>query len=305
MTYNGSSYDNKEFAVSTEWTIVSRIARIGDTSFYIYNMNDVAGDWLEIDWIWIGDYSYLTGSLSEEAARISNELGDTAGVGSKAYSTLTSDGTNIAASGAITVGGKAYNPKATAVELVAEGDFLIGATAGETLDNFKSAFNADAGTKGTTHFCAVANALATATDNAATTQKIEAAAVGKDYNQVTTACTITHLSWVNPAGGATTLSGGKDAVGEKIKTQLNAAIGAGAAVGARINRTSTSIIGYFNTVDCASGAQVTLPAGGTWAWEVMTYGATYNSVKSGTAAGGAAITGTASANLCMRYERIA
>ena len=94
-------------------------------------------------------------------------------------------------------------------------------------------------------------------------------------------------------------------MGEKIKTQLNAAIGAGAAVGAIPTKTATSILGYFAVADCASGAQVTLPAGGTWAWEVTTYGATYNSVKSGTAAGGAAITGTASANLCMRYERIA
>lgn len=72
---------------------------------------------------------------------------------------------------------------------------------------------------------------------------------------------------------------------------------------AKSNKTSATTIGWFDSVDCASGAQVTLPAGGTFEWFVSTYGATYNSVKSGVSAGGL-MTGTASANLTMRYKRL-
>ncbi len=71
---------------------------------------------------------------------------------------------------------------------------------------------------------------------------------------------------------------------------------------AKSNKTSNATIGWFDAVDCASGASVTLPAGGTFEWFVTTYGATYNSAKSGESAGGA-MTGTASANLTMYYKR--
>lgn len=71
---------------------------------------------------------------------------------------------------------------------------------------------------------------------------------------------------------------------------------------AKSNKTSNATIGWFDVVDCASGASVTLPAGGTFEWFVTTYGATYNGAKSGESAGGA-MTGTASANLTMYYKR--
>lgn len=72
---------------------------------------------------------------------------------------------------------------------------------------------------------------------------------------------------------------------------------------AKSNKTSNATIGWFDVVDCASGASVTLPSGGTFETEVLTYGATYNSVKTAIVAGGA-MTGTASANLSMRYKRL-
>lgn len=72
---------------------------------------------------------------------------------------------------------------------------------------------------------------------------------------------------------------------------------------AKENRTSNSTIGWFDVVDCASGAQVTLPSGGTFAYEVLTYGTTYNGTKAGIVAGGL-MSGTASANLTMRYRRL-
>lgn len=72
---------------------------------------------------------------------------------------------------------------------------------------------------------------------------------------------------------------------------------------AKSNQVSNATIGWFDAVDCASGASVTLPAGGTFEWFVTTYGATYNSVTKGISAGGA-MTGTASANLRMYYKRL-
>lgn len=76
-----------------------------------------------------------------------------------------------------------------------------------------------------------------------------------------------------------------------------------AAYATKSQRSDAAAKGYFAAVDCASGAQVTLPTGGTFEWFVTTYGATYNSVKMGISAGGL-MTGTASANLTMYYKRL-
>lgn len=69
------------------------------------------------------------------------------------------------------------------------------------------------------------------------------------------------------------------------------------------NKTSEATLGFFDVVDVAVGTQVTLPSSGTFQWFVATYGATYNSLKSGISAGGL-MAGTASANLVMYYKRL-
>lgn len=274
-----------------------------DGSLAVYPESGWAsGDYFEIKKIWIGDYSYLTGSLSEEAVRISNELGDTAGVAVAASGTIAVAWADLVGGETITIGGKTYTMVTDTPD--AEGEVKIDGSA--ATGNLRDAINASSPSAGR-FYVTSANPLVKVTVEAnpftiTAWDKINnVARTGIQGNFI--AVSTSHSTRFTLSGA--TLSGGKDAVGAKIKTQLNAAIGAGAAVGAIPTKTATSILGYFAVADCASGAQVTLPAGGTWAWEVMTYGATYNSVKSGTAAGGAAITGTASANLCMRYERIA
>jgi len=269
--------------------------------YKIYGYSAAVGEYIDIDVIKIGDYSYIAGSLSEEAARIDNQLGDTAGTGVKATTTLTSNGTNVSDGDKVTVAGKVYTFKTALTPT--EGEVLIGATYTDSLDNLVAAITGGAG-NGTTYSCAAAHPLVTASRNGAvvTITALQAGILG---NQITTSGTAATLTFANPAGGTATLDGGADDWGAKAKVQIGAALGAGAQVGALPNRNSPNIIGYFDVVDCAAGAQVTLPAGGTWVWMVETYGATYNGAKRGTAAGGAAISGTASANLTMYYERIA
>jgi len=422
---------------SNIWSVVSAQLLQAATN-HVLILSPDASYIFELDFIWIGDYSYLPGSLSEEAARIANQIGDTAGVGAAATATITSNGTNVntpafgtlttttglpAADSTFKVGTKTYTWKSALTPT--EGEVLLEATVAACLTNARDAVNGTAGTLGTKHQC-TANSLFTATasatiltvtailrgtvGNGATYEivagagseltasgalatggvddtvtiggkvytfvgqtptvegqvrvevtyidtlsmfvrainrtnpgiydgvnyKIAAAnplvyatqlgapivitagrANGSSYtgalattapgilgNQITIAKSAATLTLANPAGGTTTLAGGVDDAGAKAKAQLGPAIGAGATPGAMPTRTSTSIIGYRGVADCASGAQVTLPAGGTWMFRVATYGATYNSVMAGTAAGGL-MSGTASANLRMFYERIA
>ena len=244
---------------------------------------------------------YSIGTLSEEAARISNQIGNTVGVGAKATTTLTSNGTNVSDGDTVTLADKVYTFKAALTPT--EGEVLIGTAYTDSLDNLVAAITGGPG-NGTTYSCAAAHPLVTASRNGAvvTITALQAGILG---NKISISKSAATLTLANPAGGATGLAGGVDDWGAKAKAQLDAALGAGAQVGALPNRTNSNIIGYYNVVDCASGAQVTLPAGGTWAWMVETYGATYGGAKCGTAAGGAAISGTASANLVMYYERIA
>ena len=303
ITCSGGSVVVKDLPQTTAYqvAIVRLPASFGSESIWPFITNATVGDWFEIDWIWVGDYSYLAGSLTEEAARVVNQLGDTGGVGAKAYTTLTSNGTNVSNGDKVTIANKDYTYKTTLTP--AEGEVLIGATYTDSLDNLVAAITGGAG-NGTLYYCAAAHPLVTASRSEAVVT-ITALQPGILGNRITTAKSAATLTLANPAGGTSTLAGGVDDWGAKAKFQLGSALGAGAQVGALPNRTNSNIIGYYNVVDCAAGAQVTLPAGGTWAWMVETYGATYNGVKCGTAAGGAAITGTASANLVMYYERIA
>lgn len=263
--------------------------------------NGTAADVVRIGAALVGDYSMLDGSMLLETARVANELAVTQGVGVAASGTITA--TDLATAGkGDTIHGKKYTfVDALTASPGVEGEVLKAATKEEEIENENLAISeVSRANNGVKYWAAAVHPLVSTTRSGAVLN-LSAKNPGLSGNRITVTCE----SGTNHTASGSTLTGGKDAVGDKIKTQLNAAIGAGAAVGAIPTKTATSIIGYFAVADCASGAQVTLPAGGTWAWEVTTYGATYNSVKSGTAAGGAAITGTASANLCMRYERIA
>jgi hypothetical protein len=247
---------------------------------------------------------YLPGSLSEEAARVDNQLGDTAGVPVAATATITASDVATATKGD-TIGGKKYTlVAALTASPGVEGEVLKGATKEEDLANESLAISEVARTNNGTKYWAAAVHPLVSSAVVGAVMTLTAKTPGILGNQITVACESgTNHTAVNPAGGTTTLAGGVDDWGAKAKTQLDAALGPGASVGARINRTSTNILGNVFYADCLSGAQVTLPSGGTWVWEVTEYGKLYNGAMAGEAAGGAAITGTASANLRMRCQR--
>jgi len=67
--------------------------------------------------------------------------------------------------------------------------------------------------------------------------------------------------------------------------------------------TTSTALGYETIVDVASGATATLPAGGTFRWEVYGYGANIGGAKRGTASGGATLT-MAGANGSLWYRRL-
>lgn len=171
------SYIASTMAVTTDWQTFLCTNVLSGTAIFLAPM--VSNDWFEIDWIWIGDYSYLAGSLSEEAARIANQVGDLPGIPVAASGTITSNGTNVnvPATGIFTtdaslpVAGSTFSVNGTLYTWVTgkvpntEGEVLIGATVADCLTNAKNAVNGDAGTKGTTHFC-TANTYVTAASDA-------------------------------------------------------------------------------------------------------------------------------------------
>jgi len=175
------------------------------------NIGLTSGDYIDIDWIWIGDYSYLTNSLSTEASRIANQLGDTVGVGTKSSGTITSNGTNVSDGDTVTIANKVYTFKTLLG--TTEGNVLIGGTAAESLDNLKLAVNSTGVTA--EQYCATFHPLVEATTNTDTVQTLSARTIGILGNSITLAKSATTLTL-----SASTLTGGTDDVGEKIRTQI-------------------------------------------------------------------------------------
>lgn len=87
-----------------------------------------AGDYYEFQFVVIGSaaaVSYAVGSLSEEAARVWSEAADAPGVPRSASGTITRTASNPTPGKKYIVDGKAFIFRATAAELVADGDVLI------------------------------------------------------------------------------------------------------------------------------------------------------------------------------------
>lgn len=200
-----------------QYTVYAILLPVGNvTRIQIYPRFVDAGAVITVNWTWVGNYSYLAGSLSEEAARVVNRLGDTTGVGAKATTTLTSNGTNVSNGDTVTLAGKVYTFKTALTP--AEGEVLIGATYTDSLDNLVAAIIGGAG-NGTLYSCAAANPLVTASRNGAvvTITALQAGILG---NQITTSKSATTLTLENPAGGTSTLAGGYDDVGAKVMAQI-------------------------------------------------------------------------------------
>lgn len=157
-----------------------------------------------------------TGTLTSDTTQVADGETVTIGLqtytfktnltGAKATATLTSDATNVSDGDSVAIEGQTYVFRTALTNTVgAPYEVLIGVSAAVSLDNLKSAINAD-GTavygEGT-----LVHPLVTATTNTDTTQLIVANSYGTGANRYVTVATSAHLSW----GGAT-MSGGANNV---------------------------------------------------------------------------------------------
>ena len=268
----------------------------------------VAGNILYHDYIWMGTYSYLTGTLSEEAARFSNSIADLPGTAGAAFANIYI-GSNVPANGnTFTVDGKVYTFRDAAYWASpgpAEGDILIVAgNAATSADYFCNALNrSNPGSYDGVRYKVAAThptVSGISTNNPWQAFGLLARTAGNLGNQIPISSNIT--GWTAPA----TLLGGYSDSGAKIITEIqnNIAGGGTRPAAAKIDILVSGNIGFENAVDVASAGTTTLPAGGTWIWVCYGYGATISSAKKGTAAGGTTLT-VAGANATVWYRRTA
>ena len=264
--------------------------------------NATVNDYLSITKAWIGDYSYAVGSLSKEAARINNLHADMPGVGVYASQTITATDLATATKGD-TIGGKKYTfVAALTASPGVEGEILKEATKEAELENLNLAISEAARTNnGTKYWAAQVHPLvSSARVNAVLT--LTAKTNNGTENAITVVC---EAGTNHMAGGATLLNGYTDSAAKTIaEAENNIAGGRTRPAAAKMELTNTALIGYETTVDVASGGTLTLPAGGTWYWNVYGYGATISSAKRGSSAGGTTLT-VAGANASVGYRRVA
>lgn len=203
---------------STEWIVAKVQLPISTGTQYIFlkSNSGVNAATFEIDWIWIGDYSMLDGSMLLESARMANELAVTPGVPVAASGTITATDVATATKGD-TIAGKKYTfVAALTASPGVEGEVLKGATKEDDLENLNLAISEAARTNnGTKYWAAAVHPLVSSSrTNAILT--LTAKTTGLLGNQITVACE----SGTNHTASGSTLSGGKDAVGGKIQTQM-------------------------------------------------------------------------------------
>jgi hypothetical protein len=292
-----------QITLTTDWQyFVFQLPVNVNTRWGIIQLSCNSGDYFEISDYWVGDYSYLPGSLSEEAARIDNLHADMPGVGIYASQTITATDLATATKGD-TIGGKKYTyVAALTASPGVEGEILKGATKEEDLENLNLAISEAARTNnGTKYWAAAVHPLvSSARVNAVLT--LTAKTNNGPENAITVEC---EAGTNHTAGGATLLGGYTDSAAKTIaEAENNIAGGRTRPAAAKMELTNTAPIGYETTVDVASGGTLTLPAGGTWYWSVYGYGATISSAKRGSSAGGTTLT-VAGANASVGYRRVA
>ena len=280
------------------------LAGVSLNGLYFRSASGLASAWFEVKAVWIGDYSYLTGTLSEEAARIADQLGDSAGVGVAASGTITATDQPTAGKGD-TIGGKKYTyVAALTASPGVEGEVLIGSDKEDTLENLDLAMSETARTNnGTKYWAAAVHPLVS---SAHTVGAASITLTAKNTGELGNAITLSCESGTNHTASGTTLTGGYSDAAAKIinATKNNIAGGMTRPAAAQVELTNNALIGYETTVDVAKDATFTLPAGGTWIWNVYGYGATISSAKRGSSAGGTTLT-VAGANASVGYRRVA
>ena len=294
---------------------------LGSGGFRVFPSSTGTGS-IAIDWMWCGSADtttkqlYTTGTLSEEAARIADQLGDSAGVGVAASGTITSNGTNVSAGDTVTIAGKTYTFIDSASTPSNEGEIQI-AAAGYNSSMLRLAYAVNRYLPGTndgvTYKIAASHPLVYAVHSTGVVTLYAGTASGTGSTQTLTPTTGELGNSITLAKSAatltlsgTTLSGGYSDVAAKIinATKNNIAGGMTRPAAAQVELTDNTKIGFETTVDVAKDATFTLPAGGTWIWNVYGYGATISSAKRGSSAGGTTLT-VAGANASVGYRRYA
>lgn len=286
---SGNSWLDLGPCSSTPQIKLGQFPAIAGTNISIFKSGSlVSGDYIDVDWLWIGDYSMLDGSMLLESARVANELAVTQGVGVAASGTITATDQPTATKGD-TIGGKKYTyVAALTASPGVEGEVLIGSDKEDTLENLNLAISEVSRTNNGVKYWAAAVHPLVSTTRSGAVLNLSAKNPGLSGNQITVTCE----SGTNHTASGSTLSGGKDAVGEKIRTQVeNYIAGSGTRpAAAKIERTNTALIGFELTTKVANGATYTFPAGGTFDWVVLAYDANIGGADQGTAAGGSTVT---------------
>lgn len=261
-------------------------------------------DWIEIDDVWIGDYSLLDGSVLLESARVANELAVTQGVGVAASGNIDFSITApVQVGDTVTVHGKQYQFVASlSAAPGVEGEILWNSDVYVNHERLRSAIVS--GGNGTFSWTTIHPTVTMTRPGGNLIGIVSAKNPGLRGNDITLSALAAAVSAGRITLSGSTLTGGKDAVGEKIRTQVENYIAASGTrpAAARIDITNTALVGYEDEVDKAVGATLTFPAGGTWIWFVHGYGANVGGQKKGSSAGGATIT-MAGANGSIWYRK--
>lgn len=220
----------KPLSLTTEWQIFVIILPASCNVAKFSYVSATSGDWLEINWLWIGDYSMLDGSMLLEGARVANELAVTQGVGVAASGTITSNGTNVSVGDTVTINGKTYTFVDVAATPANEGEIQISSVDANTtmlrlqyaIDRYRPDLY-----DGVIYKIAAPHPSVYATRSTNTVSLFAGTASGTGAtqtltpapgilgNQITLAKSVAALTL-----SGSTLTGGKDAVGDKVHTQL-------------------------------------------------------------------------------------
>jgi hypothetical protein len=266
---NGGATLLQQYSVTTTWqTFVLSTPMSGLADITLVGMDASNGDYIELSRAVVADIfgrsSYLSGSLSEEAARVANQGGDTPGQGAFASCSLTSNGTNFSDGDIIaTINGKAYTAKAALSDTRMEGEVLIGSTYADTLYRFSRAivrinpFVDDYNGSSPIYNVAAANTVVSSTYSGGIST-LTAVASGRAGNQITvskhTATAAILTLTPNNGTGITTndtninLAGGYDDWAAKVATAVSEA-----SNGALARKTSFALTDKIRMLDMSGG----------------------------------------------------
>lgn len=177
-------------------------------------------DWIEIDDVWVGDYSMLDGSMLLESARVANELAVTQGVGVAASGNIDfSTAAPVQVGDTVTVHGKPYQFVASlSAAPGVEGEILWNSDVYVNHERLRSAIVS--GGNGTFSWATIHPTVTMTRPGGNLIGIVSAKNPGLRGNDITLSALAAAVSAGRITLSGSTLTGGKDAVGDKIHTQL-------------------------------------------------------------------------------------